>query len=166
MLKKKKKYTKKLFCIFERSCACTNREGPFFMKLNKSRQDEFNVWDLKAGWYKNVTQKRRRPYRRKRDFPLKRQGFPQDTIPEISTTRASVSFLIASKIWTLANFLESPKVNFISIVCRDRCKLCKFKVHSTLFPETPLSSSYRRVDWSLASISVLETQSSQSCLDE
>ena len=28
-----KKYTKKLFCIFRRSCACTNREWPFFMKL-------------------------------------------------------------------------------------------------------------------------------------
>ena len=90
--------------------------GRFFMKLNKSRQDEFNVWDLKAGWYKNGTQKRRRPYRRKRDFPLKRPGFSQDTIPEISTTRASGSFLLASKIWTLANFLQSPKLNFISIV--------------------------------------------------
>ena len=136
----KKNTQKKLFCIFGRSCVCTNREWPFFMKLNKSRQDEFNVWDLKAGWYKNGTQKRRRPYRRKRDFPLKSLGFSQDTIPEISTTRASGSLLIAWKIWTLANFLESPKVNFISIICRNRCKFFKFKVHSTLFPGTPLSS--------------------------
>ena len=138
-----KKNTQKSYFVSSGVHALVQIEnGRFFMKLNKSRQDEFNVWDLKAGWYKNGTQKRRRPYRRKRDFPLKRLGFSQDTIPEISTTRTSGSFLIASKIWTLANFLESPKVNFVSIICRNRCKFFKFKVHSTLFPETPLSSSW------------------------
>ena len=63
--------------------------GVFFMKLNKSVKTNL------TSEYKNGTQKRRRPYRRKRDFPLKRLGFSQDTIPENSTTRASGSFFIA-----------------------------------------------------------------------
>ena len=79
---------------------------------------------------------------KKTRFSFKKAGFfPRHHTWELHHT--SIGFFLDSlKIWTLANFLESPKVNFISIVCRNRCKFFKFKVHSTLFPETPLSSSW------------------------